>query len=400
VPSKRAAKKFAAHPFHFQIALLEMPKPKDSPTSDQREIDPSFNPTALGWRSDFAAAFAPFAEKGLHFARIITELRGEYRVLSPFGESTAKCTGKFIHHATAPDRFPAVGDWIVVAQTPPAVPLEIRAILPRRTTISRQKSGKATKQQLIAANVDTLFLVTSLDLNFNLRRIERYLAVARQSEAFPVIVLNKSDLCPNTDEILATIHNIAGGTPVIAVSATQGDNLESFDPYLTPGATIAFIGSSGVGKSTISNALIGKYIQATGRRREGDDKGRHTTTARQLIPIPNGANLIDTPGMRELGLWEATTGITDTFEDIAQLSRQCRFTNCRHTTEPGCAIQAAIQTNEISPFRFENWIKLLAEQALTNLQRKESTNRRREKNVQKTTKSLRQNPTQDQPNLD
>jgi ribosome biogenesis GTPase len=257
---------------------------------------------------------------------------------------------------------PAVGDWVAVR--PPASPTEpglIRAILPRRSKFSRKAAGSRTDEQVVAANVDTVFLMTGLDGDFNPRRIERYLAAGWESGAEPVLVLSKADLSEDLAERVQEVETIALGAPVFAVSSRTGQGMEALAPYLRPGRTVSVLGSSGVGKSTLINFLLGRDVQKTGGVRASDDRGRHTTTHRALFVTPSGALLLDTPGMRELQLWEADEGLGATFADIEDLAEGCRFNDCAHEGTPGCAVEAAVVEGALAPGRLESYRKLQRE---------------------------------------
>lgn len=301
--------------------------------------------------------------------RVAVEHRNSYLLYTEQGEQFAEVSGKLRHQTTGIQDFPAVGDWVVIQQIAAEQRAVIHAILPRSSKFSRKVAGSKTQEQVIAANVNTVFLVSGLDGDFNLRRIERYLILAWESGAIPVIVLNKADLCPNVEQRLAEVEAIAIGVPVIILSAAHQQGLESLQSYLQPGQTIALLGSSGVGKSTIANQLKGESIQTVQAVRQGDDRGKHTTTHRQLIPLPSGALMIDTPGMREVQAWSGTEGLPETFSDIETLAEQCRFRNCQHDQEPGCAIQQALVDGHLDAGRFLNYQKLQRE--LHHLTRKQ-----------------------------
>ncbi|MGD1907047.1 MAG: ribosome small subunit-dependent GTPase A, partial [Leptolyngbyaceae cyanobacterium] len=298
----------------------------------------------LGWPASpiLAAAFAPFAAQGFAVGRIAVELRGSYRVLTETGDFDAQVTGQFRHQAVTAQDFPAVGDWVVLQLPQVDSSALIHHLLPRHSQFVRKAAGTKSEGQVVAANVNTLFLIMGLDDDFNPRRIERYLVMAWESGANPVIVLSKADLCPDLTAACATIEAIALGVPIHGISVANGTGLDALEQYLSPGQTIALVGSSGVGKSTLTNYLIGAEAQATQTVRLDDSKGRHTTTQRHLFSLPSGALLIDTPGMRELQLWSVTEGVTETFSDIEALAEQCKFRDCQHQQEPGCAVQGAI----------------------------------------------------------
>jgi ribosome biogenesis GTPase len=314
-----------------------------------------------GWNATCDRAFAPWAEAGFEAGRVALEHRGAYQLLTPVGDLSAEVAGQFRHQTEDSQTFPAVGDWVVV-QRQEGAPAIIHAVLPRQSEFVRKAAGGKTEGQVVAANIDTVFLVCGLDGDFNLRRIERYLVATWESRARPVIVLNKADTCADLGDRLAQVESIAIGVPIHAVSAATGAGLEQLDPYLGPGQTVALIGSSGVGKSTLTNHFLGDQKQATQSVRADDSHGRHTTTGRHLLPLPSGALLIDTPGMRELQLWTTSEGLGATFADIEELAEDCRFRDCRHQGEPGCAVEGAIAAGDLGRDRLHSYHKLQREQ--------------------------------------
>jgi len=314
----------------------------------------------LGWNDFFASNFEPLRQKGLTVARVAIEHRNSYILRSEFGEITGEITGKFRHQATQAE-FPGVGDWVVISLRESEKSATIHSVLPRKSKFSRQSIGGITTEQIVAANVDTVFLVSGLDGDFNPRRIERYLVLAWESGANPVIVLNKADLCKNIEDCLNQVENIALGVPIITISAANSQGLSALQIYLQPGQTVALLGSSGVGKSTITNQLKGEAIQAVKAVRQGDDRGKHTTTHRELILLPNGSLIIDTPGMREIQIWASEDSLQSTFEDIETLAEECRFRDCQHEQEPGCAVQQALQDGKLDYSRFLSYQKLQKE---------------------------------------
>jgi ribosome biogenesis GTPase len=330
----------------------------------------------LGFDARWSSLFSSHAPLGRSPARVVRADRDRLHLVTARGEAPwpARPSGKLRHEAASAADLPAVGDW--VAATFPASrdggDAVVHAVLPRRTCFTRKIAGRVADAQVAAANVDTVFLVAGLDGNFNPRRIERYLVAAAQSGAQPVIVLNKADLVLSRDSAayavrVSQVEEIAGGTPVHAVSALVGDGLDTLARWLAPGQTVALLGSSGVGKSTLVNALAGAVRQDTGPVREADSRGRHTTTHRELVALPGGAWLVDTPGMRELGLVGGADGDAAdalagaSFADIEELARACRFTDCKHAGEPGCAIARALGDGTLDEDRYASWRKLARE---------------------------------------
>jgi len=322
----------------------------------------------LGWTDGHTLDFEPHAAAGLAPGRVSEQHRGAYVVLTGDAEIRAEPAGRLSYEATGFGDLPAVGDWVAVALRPAEGAGTIQAVLPRRTSFSRKVAWSATEEQVVAANVDTVFLLSSLNEDLNLRRLERYLTLAWESGAKPVIVLTKTDLCPSVELRVLEVEAISFGVPVHAISSLTGDGLDVVRSYVEPGKTIALLGSSGVGKSTLVNTLLGEERLAVKEIRESDGEGRHTTTHRQLVPLPGGGLVLDTPGMRELQLWESSDGLGETFSEIEELAAQCRFNDCAHRTEPGCAIQAALQDGTLEQGRWANYLKLQRE--LAHLERR------------------------------
>lgn len=318
---------------------------------------------AIGWTPDRAEAFAPHAAAGHVPGRISLEHTHIYRVLTADGEVLARVAGRLRHEAANRSDFPAVGDWVVVEPPRQGGDARILAVLPRRSRFSRRAAGDPAEEQIVAANIDTVFLVGGLDGDFNPRRLERYLLVASDSGAAPVIILNKADVVDHAEAMADQVRALAADAPVHAVSCLMPESLDVLRPYLGAGQTAALLGSSGVGKSTIVNRLIGFDLLRTRDVRVADSRGRHTSTSRQMVLLPDGGVLIDTPGMRELQLWDTGEGLAGAFSDIEAIGEQCRFRDCRHQQEPGCAVRAAAATGALPPGRFESYLKLQDEQA-------------------------------------
>ena len=330
----------------------------------------------LGWSDFFSAQLADLElNSEIAAARVAEENREMYRLLSAEGEFMAEVSGKFRHEAAGRADFPAVGDWVLASTRKEESRATIHRVLTRKSKFSRKIAGKKTEEQIVAANVDVVFIVSSLNSEFNLRRLERYVTLAWESGAQPVIVLNKSDLSENSEELRREAEAAAIGVAVVLTSALRGDGIEKIREIMRsvpeePGSaestsekmpvakTAALLGSSGVGKSSLINAILGIQLLDTGEIRESDDRGRHTTTTRHLIIAPGGGVLIDTPGMRELQLWDASEGIDQAFGEIAELAANCKFRDCQHVNEPGCAVRAAVESGALDAERLESFHKL------------------------------------------
>jgi ribosome biogenesis GTPase / thiamine phosphate phosphatase len=317
--------------------------------------------TELGWTEREHALFEPYRAAGLLPARVAVAYGPTFRVYLENDETLADVPGRMRHEAQSRRDLPAVGDWVAVRWPSARERATIQAILPRTSLFSRKVAGQETVEQILAANVDVAFLVAGLDRDFSIRRLERYLTMAWESGARPVIVLNKTDLADDLEARRADVAGVAGAVPVHAISSKVGSGIEELSPYLQPGRTVALLGSSGVGKSTLINRLVGRERQLTRDVREKDSRGRHTTTHRELVPLPGGGLLIDTPGMRELQLWSADEGVQETFDDITVLAEHCYFRDCRHETEPKCAVKAAAEDGRLASDRLESFLKLQEE---------------------------------------
>jgi len=294
-------------------------------------------------------------------ARVVAQHRDRYVIRQPSGDRDAVLAGRYRHQITTAEDLPAVGDWVILVSDSHDVS-QICGLVPRRGAFRRKTAGIVTDVQIVAANVDLAIIATALPHDVNIRRLERYLALAWESGAVPLIVLTKADLVDDAEPTLAEVRANAPGVDVLAVSTLTGVGIADIAARLKPGATAALLGSSGVGKSTLGNALLGAERQRTADVR-ADGAGRHTTTHRELIDLPGGASLIDTPGMRELQLWTAGDGLESTFDDITELANECRFGDCAHRSEPGCAVRTAIERGELDPARLVSWNDLRRELA-------------------------------------
>ncbi len=307
----------------------------------------------FGWDASFEDHFARVATPGQFPARVTLDHQQIYTVHNGAVELLATVAGRMRHRTTWKHESPAVGDWVVMDPLQGGSRGVIQAVLPRHSKFSRKVAGDETEEQVVAANVDTVFLMMGLDRDYSLRRIERYLVTARDGGAVPVVVLNKTDMCDDVALCITEVEAVASGAPVLALSVRTSDSLDILAPHLSPGRTVALLGSSGVGKSTLVNRLIGQQVQRTREVRDSDQRGRHTTTRRELIRLPGGALLIDTPGMRELQLWDGGSSVPLTFDDVAAIGVDCRFRDCRHDTEPGCAVKQAVDEGRLPADRLE-----------------------------------------------
>jgi ribosome biogenesis GTPase len=326
--------------------------------------DAGFNLVELGWTEALARHFEPFAREGLIAARVAVEHRTKYGVYTERGEADAAITGKARFDAGSRLDRPAVGDWVAVAMPPDGGAGAIHAVLPRASAFTRKVAGHQHEEQVVAANIDVAFLVTSLNTELNPRRLERYLTLAWKSGARPVVVLTKADLAEDPAALVRDVEAVAVGVAVLLTSAKTGLGIEELRAFLVDHKTGTVLGSSGVGKSTLMNALAGWERQDTGAVREADDRGRHTTTRRELVQMPGGGLLIDTPGMRELQLSEAGDGLLAAFDDIEELAKGCAFRDCGHGPEPVCAVREAVAAGRLSAERLEGYHKLVRELAL------------------------------------
>lgn len=325
----------------------------------------------IGWNKIFESSFDKYKDKGYVPGRIFAEYKNLYKIICESGEMLAEISGKLHFAAEQQEDFPAVGDWAAITVRPGENRATIHHILPRTSKFSRKVAGTNIKEQIVASNIDTVFIVSSLNNDFNARRIERYLLLAWESGASPVIILSKSDLCDNIEEKLAEVEAVAIGVPIHSVSVFQETGLQELRKYFREGHTAALLGSSGVGKSSIINYFLGGTVQKVQELRNDGQKGKHTSTHREMFILPEGGLIIDTPGMREIQLWDAEDGLQETFLDIEALSSKCFFKDCKHMNEPKCAIRAAIENNLLSKERFESYIKLQKE--LLFLEKKQST---------------------------
>lgn len=317
----------------------------------------------IGYNNKIKEQFEKAAKTNQIIGRISLEHKRMYRVWSVFGELLCEVSGKLAFDAQSREEYPAVGDWVIVSPRKEERKGTITAILPRKSKFSRKVAGNNTEEQIVAANVDTIFLVFSLNEDLNVRRLERYLTLTWESGANPVIVLTKADLAVDIKEKIMLVEGVSYGVPIVTISVVNNLGLDELQTYLLPGKTIALLGSSGVGKSTLTNYLIGFEKQEVQEIRGSDAKGRHTTTNREMVLLPNHAILIDTPGMRELQLWNSEDGISNSFSEIEQLSSSCKFRECQHEKEIGCAVKLAIEKGELKEERLQSYKKLLRELA-------------------------------------
>jgi ribosome biogenesis GTPase / thiamine phosphate phosphatase len=318
-------------------------------------VPTTFDLHDVGWDTSWEDAFEPYARQQLIPARVAVRHHGPCELLTERGPLGGLPSGRLTD-----EELPAVGDWVAARPQPGEQKAVIEAVLPRRTAFTRKEAWRRTVEQVVAANVDTVFLMSSLGPDLNARRLERYLVGAWESGAQPAIVLTKADLEPEHTEAVLEVEAIAFGVPVHVISAVSGEGLDTLRPYLGRGRTVALLGSSGVGKSTLVNRLAGRELLAT-REVRADGRGRHATTHRELVLLPGGGLLLDTPGMRELQLWAGEEALDGTFEDVSELAVRCRFADCAHEREPGCAVHAALRDGSLSHGRWESYRKLQRE---------------------------------------
>ena len=342
--------------------------------------------------------FTPFFEqqlrdtkKQLHAARIVQQHKHAYRVQGEHFNWLATVSGSYAFHSLHATDYPAIGDWVLVEQMPGEEKCLIHRLLERKSVFTRKAAGVEVEEQVVAANIDIVFLVMSLNADFNSRRLERYVVASWESGAIPIVVLTKSDTCDDVTPFLQEVESVAIGVDYVVTSIVTGEGLEKLQHYLTRGKTAALLGSSGAGKSSLTNALMHNETMKVAHIREDDAKGRHTTTHRELVQLPSGACLIDTPGMRELHIWSEQNSLETGFKDIERYAKQCRFRDCTHKNEPGCAVLAAVEHGELEVARLQNYFKLLREVAFierkTNAQQ-QLAEKRRFKKIAKQQKAL------------
>jgi ribosome biogenesis GTPase len=345
----------------------------------------------LGAMPEVLNSFRPYESRGMMLARVASAIREEYRLYAAAGEFRAEPAGALLYGAASSAGVPAVGDWVAARAIGTSEAI-VHDILPRRTKFSRRAAGSRAEEQVIAANVDIAMIVCGLDHDFNLRRLERYLTLAIESGAQPLIALNKADLVDDAGPVAAQVRRLAGDAPVLSISARTGAGLEALDEFMAPGTTIVLLGSSGAGKSTIINRLIGEERQETRAVREHDSRGRHTTTRRELIPLASGAVVIDAPGMRELQLWASEESLNESFEDVTVIAGSCRFRNCSHAGEQGCAIHTALDSGALDPDRWNSYLKLRAELRRLELLTNRTAATAEKQKWKRLTKALRSHP--------
>lgn len=315
----------------------------------------------LGWDSAWQKKFDSIHKSDWEPARIAVEDKLNYVIVTPEDHFPAQIAGRLIHHTPSKALLPKVGDWVAASILFEESKAIIHQVLPRRTVVSRKSAGRETEEQVLAANVDKVFVVQALDQSFNPRLVERHLLMVMEGGAQPIVILNKADLCDEIETRIDETRICAGGAEILVVSALTGDHIGDLSEHIAPGETVAFIGSSGVGKSSLINRLYGEEVQPTIEVRAWDSKGRHTTTWRELILLPSGGMVIDTPGMREFHLWFGNEGVEQAYSEFQEFAPHCRFRDCTHTVEKGCAVIEAVTSGKISAERHSAYLKLRKE---------------------------------------
>lgn len=343
----------------------------------------------LGWNDHWESLFAPHREAGLQAGRVVGEDKHYYRVVTTDGESLAQIAGRLHRPGQDPASLPKVGDWVAVETAAHGDRTRIPAVLPRRTFLARKVSGRTASVQVLATNIDVVFVVQACDATFNARRLERFLVMVHEGGARPVVVLNKVDVADDPDRFLAAARAVAGSVEIVGTSARTGRALPRLREFIPPGQTAAFLGTSGVGKSSLINRLCRERLQPTLPVREDDSKGRHSTTWREILPLPDGGLVIDTPGLREFHLWEAGEGMEEAFPEVAELAAGCRFRDCRHQAEPGCAVREAASTGRLAAGRWASFQKLQQELATLRQAREEQEQKRPTRPRSKSSRSPR-----------
>jgi ribosome biogenesis GTPase len=334
----------------------------------------------LGWSPELDQQFAPHGANGWIPARVAVEDKHFFRVWTANAELLAQVSGKCMHEARGDhSKLPKVGDWVAVKLQPKEEKAVIHAVLPRRTKLTRKMAGRSISEQILATNIETAFMVASADANFDAGRLQQMLVMAHESGARPIAVLNKIDLCDDLDARLAEAQSVAGGALVLAACALTGRGVKKLAELIKPGDTAVFIGTSGVGKSSLINRLYGEDIQATLEVRTKDAKGRHTTSWREMIFLPHGGVVIDTPGMREFHIWSAAEGSRQAFPEIEELAVRCRFRDCSHTKEKGCAVAEALAAGTLPQERYDSFLKLQLEIRFLHEAEKGSVRRERKR---------------------
>jgi ribosome biogenesis GTPase len=357
------------------------------------ESHPHAHLHSLGWNDFFESAWESFAIKNCRPGRVAAHHRSRYYVAFGDGETRpSRISGRFRHHVANSAEYPVVGDWVAAEAPGREGETIIRGVLPRKSKFSRKVVGVKSEEQVLASNIDVVFLLMGLDGDYNPRRMERYLVVAHDSGAEPVVLLTKSDISPDVKTDLAECKALAPNVPVYAICPLTGKGVKDIKKHLVDGTTAVLLGSSGVGKSTLLNRLLEEEVMATQEVRKTDSQGRHTTTHRQMFRLDSGALLIDTPGLRELQLWTAGTGVADTFPDIMELAVGCKFGNCGHSNEPGCAVKKAVEDGVLSEERWESYNKLLNELKYMEKRTSWKSTREHHKNVKSYRQALKRTP--------